>query len=114
MLVDDDHTMVKLLRTLLELDGFEVVQVARGRAVLEAVRNESPDVVLMDVHLADADGTEILRSLRADPQLGGQKVIMTSGLDMRAQCDDLGADAFIQKPYPPDKLSATIRTLLNQ
>lgn len=113
MIVDDDQTMVKLLRTLLELDGYEVVHTASGSTVVPMTRSERPDVLLMDVHLADADGFDLLRQMRADAALASQKVIMTSGLDFGAKCIETGADSFLQKPYSPDQLSARIRELLN-
>ncbi len=104
--------MVKLLRTLLELDGYSVVQASRAAEVLPTARQTLPDVVLMDVHLADADGLEVLGQLRADAQLNATPVIMSSGLNMEAECRRAGANAFILKPYPPNELVDTIRTVL--
>ena len=113
LIVDDDQTMVKLLRTLLEMDGYEVFQIGLGSAVLAGIGTEQPDVVLMDIHLADANGLEILGTIRADANLSQQKVIMTSGLDMKIECVEQGANAFIQKPYTPDQLSAIINQTLS-
>ena len=113
LIVDEDQTMVKLLRTILEMDGFEVIQIGLGSAVLDGIRAERPDVVLMDIHLADANGLEILETVRADANLSQQKVIMISGLDMKIECAEQGANAFIQKPYTPDQLSALINQTLS-
>ncbi|MBI3761216.1 MAG: response regulator [Chloroflexi bacterium] len=112
LIVDDDRTMVTLLRTLLELDGFKVANVAHGAMVLPASRSEKPDVVLMDVHLADADGLEILRHIRADAELAKLRVVISSGLDMSLECEKAGGNAFILKPYPPDQLASTLKKVL--
>lgn len=104
--------MVTLLRTLLELDGFAVAHAGRGAMVLPMARSEKPDVVFMDVHLADADGLELLKQMRADPELGKMRVIMTSGLDVSQECEQAGCNAFILKPYPPDQLASTIKKVL--
>lgn len=114
MLVDDDRTMVTLLRTLLELDGFNVVNASRGDRVLPTARSEMPDVILMDVHLADADGLELLKEMRASADLSSVPVIMTSGLDIEDECRISGANAFILKPYPPEELARTLQQVLDQ
>ena len=64
MIVDDDLTMNSLLKTLLELDGFVVVQAHRGDTVLPTALAEKPDAVLMDVHIAGANGMDLLREIR--------------------------------------------------
>lgn len=104
--------MVDLLKTLLELDGFSVVQAAAGQTVLPTARAERPDVVLMDVHLADADGMDLLRQIRSSQDLAGLKVVMSSGLDMEAECTASGCDAFLLKPYPPEQLSKALKRVL--
>ena len=111
LIVDDDHNMVKLLTTLLTLDGFEVVTEARGAEVLPAIRKEKPNVVLMDVHLTNADGLEILARIRADAAIAATPVIIASGRDVREECKQAGADDFILKPYLPEKLTEALRTL---
>ena len=58
--------MIALLKTLLELEGFAVSTTPLGKAALQMARDEKPDVVLMDVHLADGDGLQALRQMRAD------------------------------------------------
>lgn len=104
MIVDDDRTMVSLLKTLFELQGFEVLTALHEDALLAALRSERPDVVLMDVFLSGLDGLELLRQLRAAKDLAGLKVIMTSGMDLSDACLEAGANAFLLKPYTPDQL----------
>jgi len=114
MLVDDDRTTLKLLQTLLELDGFRVVVVSEGARVLPLARAEAPDAVLMDVYLADADGLDLLKEIRSSDDLAGLPVIMSSGLEMEEECKIAGADGFILKPYAPDMLMKTIRTAMGE
>ena len=112
MIVDDDRTMNSLLKTLLELDGFVVVLAPHGEMVLPTALSEKPDAVLMDVHIADADGMELLKQIRLHPQLAKLPVIMSSGMDMEYECRLIGANAFILKPYPPDELSSTLKKVI--
>ena len=113
MIVDDDRTMNSLLKTLLELDGFSVVLAPHGEIVLDTALNEKPDAVLMDVHIADADGMDLLRQIRRHPDLMRLPVIMSSGMDMEYECRQIGASAFILKPYPPEQLSNTLKKVLS-
>lgn len=109
LIVDDDRTMVSLLKILLEMDGFDVTNLSMGTQLIEKVRVEKPDLVLMDVFLSDADGKEILVEIRNTADLAETRVIMTSGMDLTDQCMDAGADAFLLKPYTPEQLMKTIQ-----
>ncbi|MEK7328375.1 MAG: response regulator [Chloroflexota bacterium] len=114
LIVDDDRSMVTLLTTLLQLDGFEVIHEARGAEVLNAIRAQKPDVVLMDVHLSDADGLEILGKIRADAAIGKMPAVIASGEDVRYKCEQAGANDFILKPYSPDHLTETLKKAIGQ
>jgi len=109
MIAEDDHTMVGLLTTLLEMSGFEVVALQPDADVPASVQHQSPDVLLLDAHLSRQNGLEVLDALR---KKDGSKtrVVMISGLDLREQCLARGADGFLLKPFMPDDLIS----LLNQ
>lgn len=104
MLVDDDRTTTSLLQTLLELDGFDVVVVSRGADVMPALEKSAPDVVLMDYHLTDAHGVDILRQMRASARWHSLPVIMVSGMNMRDEVMAAGANEFLIKPFEPNEL----------
>jgi CheY-like chemotaxis protein len=104
LIVDDDETMVSLLRTLLELDGYEVIDSHDWDAILDVIKQEEPELVLMDCILPRSSGIDILGKIRSQPDLDQTAVIMTSGLDMEHRCQALGANGFLLKPYPPEKL----------
>jgi CheY-like chemotaxis protein len=111
LLVDDDRTMVGLLGALLKLDGFDSIDGAGGKDLLALVHARRPDVILMDVHLADRDGLSLLAALKQDPQAAEIPVVMTSGLEMSAECHRLGAESFLLKPYAPERLVEVLRAL---
>jgi DNA-binding response OmpR family regulator len=111
LLIEDDDTMLSLLETLLEIEGFQV-SIFNGKSAenpLHFIHREAPEVVLLDVHLRTANGLEIARQIRQDEQLKALRILMTSGLDMRRQCLEAGADGFLMKPYMPDDLVRMIR-----
>lgn len=111
ILAEDDVIMVSLLKTLLSMEGFQVLATeTKPQQILQAVHENRPDVILLDVHLAGGSGLDVVRELRARSS-NGPRVIMISGMDMREQCLKAGADAFLLKPFMPDDLINTIRRL---
>lgn len=112
MIVDDDRTTVSLLQTLLEMDGFDVVIVPRGSMVLEQARQEMPDVFLIDYHLADMHGTDVVRQLRAVSQFAKTPVVMASGLNVEDEARAVGANMFLVKPFEPGKLADLLNSLI--
>lgn len=104
LLAEDDPTMLSLLRTLLKMEGFEVLTLNGEADVPAAVEREKPDVLLMDVRLGDQNGLEILEAIRRDRELSKLRVVMTSGLNMKDECLRQGANAFLLKPFMPDDL----------
>ena len=112
LLVEDDHTMVALLRTLLRFEGFDVALLESDESlekILACVRKERPTVVLLDVHLRQVNGFDLLYAIRADAELYETRVIMSSGIDFSQRCLDEGANAFILKPYMPEDLITKLR-----
>ncbi|GAB4447035.1 MAG: twitching motility response regulator PilH [Anaerolineales bacterium] len=109
LLAEDDPTMVSLLTTLLKMEGFEVVALDVHRDVASAVVQEKPDILLMDVHLGGQNGMDIVETIRKDPANGGINIVMTSGLDMRDECLQRGANHFLLKPFMPDDLLSLLK-----
>jgi CheY-like chemotaxis protein len=109
LIIDDDTTMVSLLKTLLEMDGFAVASAKDWDDVLETIRAEEPDLILMDYFLPEVDGLELMRAIRSTPDLADTCVVMTSGMDVSEECAELGANAFLLKPYTPDQLLNVIQ-----
>jgi DNA-binding response OmpR family regulator len=112
MLIEDDPTMLSLLGTLLEFEGYEPIKVKRFDDILGEIGEQKPDLVLMDVHLGQTDGIELLTNIRDQEKLQDIKIIMSSGMDFGDECKANGADAFILKPYMPEELIGRIKELL--
>jgi DNA-binding response OmpR family regulator len=115
MLIEDDATMVMLLRTLLQFEGYEVADLGDDstlQVILDHIQQEQPAVILMDVHLRQVNGIDLLEAIRKDELVHSTGVIMSSGSDMRQRCLEQGADAFILKPYMPDELMQNIKHVL--
>ena len=112
MLIEDDATMLSLLRTLLKMEGFETSTLEDREDLLEALRREKPDVILLDVNLVFGNGIDFVRRIRADNILEKIRVIMSSGMPLEAECLAAGADSFLLKPYMPDTLVNAIRSIL--
>jgi len=112
VVVDDDEVFSGLLKTVLELENYQVVVVPWPDDVVPAVRQVMPMLLLMDVHTGRGDTLGILRELRADETLKGVSVVMTSGMDRSAECLAAGADDFILKPFSPSELLAKVADLM--
>lgn len=118
MLIEDDATMLSLLRMLLEMEGYDVAvwqgeaETASLAGILSDLQREQPDLVLLDAHLHKISGLDLLRQLRADLRLQHTLVLMSSGMDLSYECRQGGADGFIPKPYMPDELIEMIRAML--
>jgi two-component system phosphate regulon response regulator PhoB len=109
LLAEDDVTMLSLLKTLLKMEGFQVVALDADEDIPKAVQREHPDVLLLDVHLSGQNGLQILDKLRQNPDAASVRVVMTSGLNLKEDCLAHGADDFLLKPYMPDELISVLK-----
>src|SRR5512136_997005 len=111
LLVDDDEKLRMLVTEYLEGYGFQVRALPDGRAVLSTIRNDSPDIVILDIMLPGKDGLEVLKEIRSEFSVA---VIM-----LTAKGDDadrivgleLGADDYLPKPFNPRELLARIKAV---
>jgi len=101
--------MVSLLKTLLKMEGFDVVSLHADDDVPAAIRKEKPDILLMDVHLLNQSGLDILDDIRNDKDISGLGVVMSSGANVKEECMSRGADGFLLKPYMPDELISLLK-----
>ena len=113
MVVDDDQTTTSLLQTLLELDGYDVVVVRRGSDVIPKAEQENPDLIMMDYHLADMDGVDIIRDIRKHATLSTVPILMASGMDVSVEAMEAGANKFIVKPFEPSELPDLFNSLIS-
>lgn len=116
LLLEDDTTMLSLLCTLLEFEGFQVTPLngaADIEKILQRMRSERPELILMDVHLPGISGFDLMRRMRKDEVLKSTKVLMSSGMNLSIESRQAGADGFILKPYMPEELVKKIHETIN-
>lgn len=115
LVVEDDENLRITLADNLEDEGYRVRAVDRGRAALEAVEHEHPDLVVLDIMLPDVDGYAVCRSLRQRGLVS--KVLMLTARTLEddvVQGFDAGADDYLAKPYRLRELLARVRALLRR
>lgn len=115
LVVEDDPTVLAAVVRVLELDGHRVPTAKDGRAGLEAILRDTPDVVVMDVMMPHMDGIEVCREVRRS----GNRVpilLLTARVEVsdRVEGLDAGADDYLPKPFASKELSARIRALLRR
>ena len=111
LLADDDYTMVALLKTLLNMEGYQVATLLdKTGDILENIRLAKPDILLIDIFLGDRNGLDIVRQIRQTPDLNNIRIIMASGIDKTEECLAAGANEFLLKPYMPNELFAKLRS----
>ena len=115
LLVDDESSIRTICRVNLETDGISVAEAVDGRQALERVKEQQPELVLLDVMRPDVDGWEVAETLAADP---GTREIPIVFLSARAAREDrerareLGAVGYIVKPFDPLTLGGVVREVL--
>ncbi len=111
LVADDEPALRKLLKTNMELEGYETLEASNGAEVLECVERDNPDIILLDIMMPVMDGWEVMTALAANPEYS-QKVILVSAKasdDAQLQGWELGADEYITKPFDLDALLRRVR-----
>jgi two-component system, OmpR family, KDP operon response regulator KdpE len=113
LLVDDEPAIRRFLRLSFDAEGYQVEEAGDGKAALDMLRINAPDLLILDLGLPDLDGFEVIRQLR---ELGSSIpiVVLSSRTDEKGkvQALDLGADDYVTKPFGIDELLARTRTAL--
>lgn len=119
LVVDDDPDFVKVTSKVLEKEGHEVVSASNGAKALKAMRQDAPDVVLLDIMMSYIlDGLDVSRKMAEDPELKDIPVIMVTSLtavkgsDMFPSDEYIPVDQWLSKPVDPETLIARINEVL--
>jgi two-component system OmpR family response regulator len=114
LIVDDDAHIREVVRFALERSGYQTVEAAGGHDALARFREHAPDLVVLDIMMADLDGTEVCRVLRSQGSTPilflsskGDEVDRIVGLE-------LGGDDYLTKPFSPRELVARVRAVLRR
>ncbi|SMF55343.1 Response regulator receiver domain-containing protein [Tistlia consotensis] len=102
LIAEDEPNLVESLSFILRREGCEVSAVFDGEAVLERLRDGLPDVLVLDVMLPKRNGFDVLKAIRSDPRLTGIPVLVLTAKGQerdRKTAEQLGADAFVTKPF---------------
>ena len=115
VVVEDDGHIADLVELYLRQEGFRVVQAATGERGLEAVRDQRPRMVILDVGLPGGmDGLEVCRRLRAATDVPILMLTARDGEIDRVLGLELGADDYVTKPFAPRELVARVRAILRR
>ena len=116
LIADDEANLLISLEYLLQREGYEVSLARDGDQAMSMIRQQQPDLVVLDASMPGQSGYEVCQQVRADPALRHLRIVMLSA---KARATDiakgkaLGADAFIVKPFSTDDLLNQVRLLLD-
>jgi len=115
LIVDDSLTVRKITSRLLTREGFRVATAKDGLDALQAVGNETPDVILLDIEMPRMDGFEFTKTLKSDPRHAHVPIIVITSRTAdkhRARAAELGVDLYLGKPYQEEELLRNLREML--
>ncbi len=113
LVVDDEPSFRRLLRTSLSAQGYRVLEAGTGQGAIDSLGRDAPEVVLLDLGLPDMDGLEVIRRVRGSGARTPIIVLSSRGDERgKVQALDLGADDYVTKPFGMGELVARIRTAL--
>ena len=113
---DDEKHIVRLIQVNLERQGYEVITAFNGLECLEKVKEDRPDLIVLDVMMPEMTGFEVLEKLKKDPETENIPVIM---LTARAQDSDVlrgwqsGVECYLTKPFNPMELIAFVKRIFS-
>lgn len=115
LIIDDDAETIKLLESIVQLDGHQTKSVVESKKAVDAAETFLPDVILLDIMMPEINGIAICKLIKSSTKTDSAKVVMISALsDDGTKRDSFhaGADQFVTKPILPKILSQQIRDLL--
>lgn len=117
LLVDDEDQLRRVMKDLLEREGYRVAEAANGIEALDQVDRHAPDIIVLDLNLPGLDGYGVLSHLRSRPATSKIPVVVLTARgdeDNEVRVLELGADDFLSKPFRARALSARLKTILGR
>lgn len=114
LIVEDHPTMREAMRLILETEGFEIREAIDAAQALSMAKENPPDLMFLDLNIPGASGTDVLTTLKADPETSGVRVVVVTaeGEEIRDYVMSLGADEYFTKPFSPTALLRTVEKVL--
>lgn len=113
LLVDDEPSVLRSTALLLSELGYDTATTSEPERVVDTLRAERPDVLLQDVRMPGLDLDELVRRVRADPDVGGTPVLLFSAsMDLPEVSARVGANGYLEKPFRPDEVVRAIEEVL--
>lgn len=114
LVVDDDVRILRMMRRILELEGYQTFIASNGEAALSALDEQSPDLMLLDIMMPDMDGYDVCRRIREFSQLPIIMVTAKGNDEEKIEGLDAGADDYVTKPFSSTELAARVRAVLRR
>lgn len=117
LVVDDELSVRAVLERILRKEGFQVSLAACGKEALQAIENQRPDVMILDLNLPDLSGDAVCQKIRKDPLACSVSILILTGRaseGLPAECLNGGADDYLAKPFDIKELIARVRALLRR
>ncbi len=114
LIVEDEPNIIESLSFVLARDGFEASSVLDGEAAMHRLRSDPPDVVILDLMLPKLNGFEVLKLAKSDPKLRTIPVMVLTAKGQaqdRRMAEEIGADAFMTKPFSNREIVEEMRRL---
>jgi len=109
LVVDDDLDILEVLKFLLRKNGYEVILLSEAKKVIETVKENKPDIVLLDINLSGYDGREICKYLKETMNVKIPVVLFSANISYKSSYKEYGADEFLEKPFEVKKLLHLLR-----
>ena len=114
LIAEDEPHIVESLSFVLGREGFDVSAVLDGESVLEQLRSDRPDVVILDVMLPQLNGFEVLKRIKSEPSLAVIPVVILTAKGQaqdRRMAEEIGVDGFMTKPFSNREIVEEVRRL---
>lgn len=117
LIADDNPGGRELLRTILERDGYEIIEACDGQEALDLLRDRTPQLIILDIHMPRRDGFTVLAALRADPRFDRTPILALTASASPADRERILTAGFTNhytKPIGPSRLRQVVIEMLSQ